>query len=233
MQTLMMRSQAVYKSGSGSLFREQFRRNFSSGGSGGNSGFDKLANLLISRLPNGNIAFLIIALNSLFYFLYLTWPKHQMYSYLNNFTFSKFNLMNGRIHTFLTCHFTHMSFLTYVLDSVILYLFCQNLSMMYGPVFVAKCVLMSMFMGSFFLFLQNSLTGGAMRPYYGNDSIMRGLIFTVIFQNPSASFYMIPLPIQIPAWGIAAVLLGIDFLSFNVAGFGGVSASYLMVNYFA
>ena len=105
--------------------------------------------------------------------------------------------------------------------------------MMYGPVFVAKCVLMSMFMGSFFLFLQNSLTGGAMRPYYGNDSIMRGLIFTVIFQNPSASFYMIPLPIQIPAWGIAAVLLGIDFLSFNVAGFGGVSASYLMVNYFA
>ena len=30
----------------------------------------------------------------------------------------------SRIHTFLTCHFTHMSFLTYVLDSVIMYLFC-------------------------------------------------------------------------------------------------------------
>ena len=88
-----------------------------------------------------------------------------------------------------------MSFLTYVLDSVILYLFCQNLMMMYGPVFVAKTVLMSMFFGSFLLFLQNNLSAGAYRPYYGNDSIMRGLIFTVIFQNPSASFYMLPLPI--------------------------------------
>ncbi len=43
---------------------------------------------------------------------------------------------------------------------------------------------------------------------------------------------MLPLPIQIPAWAIAAVLLGLDFLSFNVSGVGGVTASYLMVNYF-
>ena len=100
---------------------------------------------------------------------------------MNNFTFSKFNLINGRIHTFLTCHFTHMSFLTYVLDSVILYLFCQNLMMMYGPVVLAKCVLMSMFIGSFFLYLQSAMSGGAMRPFYGNDSLMRALIFTVIF----------------------------------------------------
>ena len=211
---------------------KNFRRNFSSGGGGGDSAFDRFLNMLISRLPNGNIAFLIIALNSLFYFFYLSWPRHQMYSDLNNFTFSKFNLMQGRIHTLMTCHFTHMSFLTYVLDSVIMYLFCQNLMMMYGPLFLAKTVCMSIFLGSFFLFLQNSLTGGSMKPYYGNDSIMRGLIFTIIFQNPSASFYLLPLPIQIPAWGIAAVLLGLDFLSFNVAGFGGVTASYLMINYF-
>jgi hypothetical protein len=53
--------------------------------------------------------------------------------------------------------------------------------MMHGPLFVVKCVFMSIFLGSFFLFLQNSLTGGAMRPFYGNDAIMRGLIFTIIF----------------------------------------------------
>jgi len=153
-----------------------------------------------------------------------------MYSYLNNFTFSKFNLSRGYIHTFFTSHFAHMSFLTYLLDSVILYLFCQNLIMMYGPVFLAKTVFLSMFLGSFLLFLQHS--GSLARPYYGNDAILRGLIFTIIFQNPQASFYMLPLPIQIPAWAIAAVLLGLDFLSFNVAAFGGVSASYLMVNYF-
>ena len=124
-QSLMSRTQALYSKTAGRSFMNHFKRNFSSGGyGGGGNGFDRFLNMLISRLPNGNIGFLIIFLNSLFYFLYLTWPRHQMYSYLNNFTFSKFNLMNGRIHTFFTSHFTHMSFLTYVLDSVIMYLFC-------------------------------------------------------------------------------------------------------------
>ena len=103
-----------------------------------------------------------------------------MYSYLNNFTFSRFNLNRGYLHTIFTSHFTHMSFLTYLLDSVILYLFCQNMTMMFGPLFLAKTVLLSMFLGSFLLFLQHS-GGGMVRPFYGNDSILRGLIFTIIF----------------------------------------------------
>ena len=125
-QSLYARSQTVFSRANArsSIFGQQFKRNFSSGGEGGSSAFERFLNMLLSKMPNGNIGWLVIGLNTLFYFLYLTWPRHQMYSYLNNFTFSKFNLMNGRLHTFLTCHFTHMSFLTYVLDSVILYLFC-------------------------------------------------------------------------------------------------------------
>ena len=149
----------------------------------------------MNKIPGGNIGALIVGLNSFCYFMYLMWPRYQMYSYLGNFTFSKFNLNQGRLHTFLTSHFTHMSFLSYLLDSVIIYLFCQNLSMMFGPVFVVKNILLSIFMGNFLLFLQHQSGSGMTRPYYGNDAILRGLIFTIIFQNPSASFYMIPLPI--------------------------------------
>ncbi len=152
MQNLFARTQKMYQQRLGSSIFNNFRRNFSSG-SGGDSPLDRFLNILTSRLPNGNIAFLIIALNSLFYFFYLIWPRNQMYSYLNNFTFSKFNMSQGRLHTFLTCHFTHMSFFTYVLDSVIMYLFCQNLLMMYGSLFLAKTVFMSIFLGSFLLFL--------------------------------------------------------------------------------
>jgi hypothetical protein len=43
---------------------------------------------------------------------------------------------------------------------------------------------------------------------------------------------LFPIPIGVPAWAIAALLLGLDFLSFNTTAFGGVTASYLMVNYF-
>ena len=87
-----------------------------------------------------------------------------------------------------------------------------------------------MFIGSLFLFIQHQ--NNLNKPFFGNDAILRGLIFSIIFSNPQASFYLLPLPIQIPAWGIAGVLLLIDFLTFNVPAFGGVSAAYLMLNYF-
>ena len=74
--------------------------------------------------------------------------------------------------------------------------------------------------------------GSVPKPFHGNDAILRGLIFSLIFQNPSAQLMLFPIPVNIPAWGIAALLLTLDFLSFNSAGFGGVSAAYLMVNHF-
>jgi hypothetical protein len=43
---------------------------------------------------------------------------------------------------------------------------------------------------------------------------------------------LFPIPIQIPAYAIGAFILCVDFYLFNVAAFGGLSASYLMVNYF-
>lgn len=68
------------------------------------------------------------------------------------------------------------------------------------------------------------------RPYQGNDSILRGIIFALIFANPQQTFMLFPIPISIPAWTVALVLLAMDFLTFNVAGFGGVTAAYMMLN---
>lgn len=155
------------------------KRGFSSGNRG--DGFNRFLERFVSMIPGGNLGALIVGLNTFCYLMYLMWPRYQMYSYLNNFTFSNFNLGQGRIHTLILSHFTHMSFLTYLLDSVILYLFCQNLMMMYGPVFLMKNILLSMGLGSFLLFLHHSSSRGMARPYYGNDAIMRGLIFTIIF----------------------------------------------------
>jgi hypothetical protein len=42
---------------------------------------------------------------------------------------------------------------------------------------------------------------------------------------------LFPLPIQIPAWSIGLLLLGIDLLTFNIAGFAGMNAAYLMIHY--
>ena len=161
------------------LFRKMMpRRNF-------NSKIDNMIENLYDKLPGGNIATVIVALNTLFYGMYLFWPKYSISSYLNNFTFSLYGLNRGYVWNMLTCHFAHQSAFSYLNDSVIVYMLAQSLTMMYGPLFATKTVLLSIFLGSFFLYLYHNSQGGMARPWFGNDAILRGIIFAIIFQNPS------------------------------------------------
>ena len=110
-------------------------------------------------LPDGNIAYAIIGLNTLIYGLWLIWPPSSRYLFMNHFMFTGHGLQQGYVHSLLTNHFCHTGFITYLIDSVIMYLFCQNLTMMYGPLYVAKTVILSMFLGSLAMFLQERTTG--------------------------------------------------------------------------
>ena len=196
-----------------------------------NNKVDRQIEKLISRLPEGNIGYGIVGLNTLFYGLYCFWPSHNMHSFYNNFTFTKYGLQQGCVWNMFTSHFTHISFFSYLIDTAILFMFTRNLGMMFGNLFVAKTVLLSILMGSMFVFLQQNVMN-VMRPFHGNDAILRGLIFSLIIANPAAELMLFPIPINIPAWAIAALLLGLDFFTFNTAAFGGVSAAYMMVNNF-
>ena len=68
----------------------QSKRGFSSGNRG--DGFNRFLERLVSMIPGGNVGAVIVGLNSFCYLMYLMWPRNEMYSYLNNFTFSTFNL---------------------------------------------------------------------------------------------------------------------------------------------
>ena len=105
--------------------------------------------------------------------------------------------------------------------------------MMYGSLYVGRAILLSLLMGSTFLFLQQANSGGQARAYHGNDAILRGLVFSLIFRNPQASLMLFPIPVNIQAWVIGAFILAMDLLSMNTAGFGGTSAAYLMMTYFS
>jgi membrane associated rhomboid family serine protease len=132
---------------------------------GFNSKIDGLIERGLENLPQGNIAYLIVALNTLFYGAYCFWPKYSMHTYLNNFTFSLYGLNKGYIWNIFTCHFAHQSFFSWLIDSVIIFLLCQSVTMMNGPLFAAKTVLLSMFMGSFLLYLYHNSQGGMASPY--------------------------------------------------------------------
>ena len=97
--------------------------------------------------------------------------------------FSSYGLQSGAIWSLILCHFTHDKLLDYALKSVIVFMFCQNLAMFNGTLFVAKSVLLSMLMGSTFLFVQNMVlpNSGRGRAFGGNDAILQGLLFTLIF----------------------------------------------------
>jgi len=55
---------------------------------------------------------------------------------------------------------------------------------MQGPLYVAKTIFLSVFMGTLFLFMYHNAMGGMARPFQGNDSLLRGIIFALIFANP-------------------------------------------------
>ena len=142
----------------------------------------------------------------------------MMYSFQKHFMFSSYGLQQGCIWNLFFCHFTHTHLIDYILKSLIVFMFCQNLSMMNGNTFVARTVLLSMFVGSLFLFIHNAILpnsnmGGRhrMQAFGGNDSIMQGLLFTLIFQQPSIKLMLFPLPIQITAYAVAGMILLLDF----------------------
>ena len=103
--------------GSGYLNRMLPKRKF-------NSKIDSLIERGLENLPQGNIAYLIVFLNTLCYAAYCFWPKYSMHSYLNNFTFSLYGLNKGYFWNMFTCHFAHQSFFSWAIDSVIIFLLC-------------------------------------------------------------------------------------------------------------
>ncbi len=131
-----------------SLFSQMPKRSF-------NKNIDKQLNNLVNKLPNGNVGVAVAALNSFIYLLYLLWPRHNQFSFMNNFTFSMYGFNKGYIHNLFLSHFTHTSFFSYLLDSGIIYLLCQNLGFMFGNLFVAKTVLLSILFGSAFMFIHH------------------------------------------------------------------------------
>lgn len=91
-----------------------------------NNKIDDMLEGLITKMPQNNIVALVIALNVLFYGAYFFWPNYSMHSYLNSFTFSLYGLNKGYFYNLLTCHFSHQSFLAFLLDSLILGLLSQS-----------------------------------------------------------------------------------------------------------
>ena len=103
--------------GRGLFGRSMPKRNFS-------EGFERNVERLCEKLPMGNIGLAVIAVNCLFYGLYLVWPSYNMFSYMQNFTFSSYGLHKGYIHSLLFCHFAHTSFFSFFMDNLIIGLLC-------------------------------------------------------------------------------------------------------------
>merc|ERR1711957_935743 len=131
-----------------------------------NKKFDRNLNKLLEKLPDANIGYLIVGLNTFFYLLSWVIPPNQLWRFYQNCMFSSYGLQSGAIWSLLLCHFTHDKLLDYVLKSVIVFMFCQNLSQFNGGLFVQNMVLPSNNQG---------------RAFGGNDAILQGLLFTLIF----------------------------------------------------
>ena len=145
------------------------------------SGIDKYITEFLSFLSRRgwDLPMFLVAMNSIGYLSYLLWmgPK---YNYYKHFSYTNSNISHYHFHTCLTCHFGHDSMLMFIIDSFIIYFLAQNVMRMNGAMFLAQLCLLSMMLGTTFLALKLS-SFPLTRPYLGNDSLIRGLIFAIIF----------------------------------------------------
>ena len=107
---------------------------------------------------------------------------------------------------------------------------CKNMQHMFGNLYLARTILLSIAAGSALTFLQHS-TNNVNYAFFGNDAILRGLIMTLVMKNPTMEMMLFPIPVAIPAWVLGSIVLLIDFLTVNSAGYGGSAAAYYMLNY--
>jgi membrane associated rhomboid family serine protease len=173
---------------------------------------DQASELILKLCPGRSAIKGLIGLNCLFYILYLFAPKEQAYILSTNCV---------------TQHFCHNSLFQLIIDSGILYLVGNQLEKMRGSRYVLQISALSLLLASLLL-SQYHPNNPKMRQRPGNDTFIRGLIFNIIFTNPSAQFILFPLPIPIKAWAIGIIAIVFDFLSFNVSAYGGMLAGFLM-----
>ena len=130
-----------------------------------NSSIDNMLEKIIQKMPDGNLGYLIAGLNAFCYGAYLVWPSSQMHSYLNNFTFSLYGLNKGYFHNLITCHFSHQGLFSVLIDSLFLWLLAGSFTQQYGPLYLGRTMLLSMFLGSGLLFFYHSSMKGRVPPF--------------------------------------------------------------------
>ena len=86
-----------------------------------NNRIDSILRKIINVLPQNNIAYLILGLNTFCFGAYLLWPQTGMHGYTGNFTFHKYSLKQGYYLSPFTCHFAHDNILAYAINSYIIY----------------------------------------------------------------------------------------------------------------
>ncbi len=111
------------------------------------------------------------------------------------------------------------------INSVFTFLLARNIESMHGPGMLAKVVALTVVLGA--LGYSYSAQHSSHSQPYGNNALMRGLGYSIMFSNPQASFILFPIPIPLKAWIVGGVILGFDLISLNYPGLGGTAAGFI------
>lgn len=144
--------------------------------------------------------------------------------YIQTFLYNKTQFVNGNVTNVITSHFTKLSLLDLVIDSVITVGIGSSIGMMIGEMAINRLVLSSVGISSLILLLLHN--DGV---FYKSEAVLRGLIYYLVFTNPYTSFTLLPFPITIKAVYIGSFLAVIDIISKKHCNFGGAIAAYLLL----
>ena len=141
--------------------------------------------------------------------------------YIKTFFYHKYAMRHGKYHVLITSHFAKANFVDFAIESLLIGLIGSTLEpTLSSPVFL-KLILSSVGIGSAFL-----LAFHKEDTFFKSEAIFRAMIMCILFKNPQQSFMLFPLPFQIKAWILGALLVALDFYTKKWANFGGTIAGY-------
>ncbi|XP_020269737.1 RHOMBOID-like protein 12, mitochondrial [Asparagus officinalis] len=183
----------------------------------------------LNLTPDGVVLGLIGANVAVFFLWRIGSPRFMR----NHFMISLDNFKSGRLHTLVTCAFSHVEFDHLLSNMIGLYFFGTNIGRLFGPEYLLKLYLAGALGGSIFFLLHKFLIAPSSKGTFGWDSsrvpglgasgAVNAIILLNVFLFPKDIYY-INLIIPVPAMLMGALIIGTDLWRVK-KGEGDISGS--------
>jgi membrane associated rhomboid family serine protease len=147
-----------------------------------------------------------------------------------HFSFSRYNLDGGRLHTMLTYGFSNMYFFSFLFDTLTIYLFGRSIEMRHGGNRLLKLFIMGTLLGGMTMAMFDRRSP-FMVPHVGATAAVTSMLTFEACMNMGQRimFFVFPMKIEFLVGFLVLQALFLDPLHRNLGGIAAGGLAYLLL----